>query len=509
MKKKVLLSVIPAFMLLGSCAGAAPKADLNLFQEDNLLHEEIFGSVEGAFRKNRQNAPSVDDSIPYAGVQMGTHVVDEVTYLAVRFIAAIKVTGELEDTTAVWTRTMYKNDGSPFRTTAPKASKTAYKSVYVGENEFTITQLNTALGGTEYTDFVVYTMLKIPNDGTYSKYSLDAYLTVNNTVNSLEVFTTLDAVTQFSYEAGETGYFIGGTINGQVGSVAGVDEEGYDASFTLDVRSGDKFNIFHKDGEGVELWDANSVTSSSDPNIKSYFEANANGLITPKNPGTFTLRFLGDDLVFNDLDAFIINGDISDWNRNLAYALERDPADPIHYSLTGLVFDRDEKFKIVDNEASMGWYTNASEWGDCQFYFDLSGNICVRYAGTYNLHFYNDERGNKISLEPTSSNLKKYYIVDSNSWGQLYFYTWTGSGVSTVKNHDWPGYSMLKIGKNEFDQDIYQITADISLYTSFIVNNNNGHQTSDTLLSGFDSTHNAAYMDGNDLVFINYEGIIN
>ena len=60
--KKLLLTLVPALMLLGSCAGAQPKAESNLFLEDTLAHEEIFGSIGDAFKKLPNNLGDSESS---------------------------------------------------------------------------------------------------------------------------------------------------------------------------------------------------------------------------------------------------------------------------------------------------------------------------------------------------------------------------------------------------------------------------------------------------------------
>ena len=123
MKKRVLLALLPAAMILTACAGIAPKENNNLFLEDTLTHEEIFNDVEFksvGFAPRRNLAPVENAEVPI-GVQYSAVSAGKVS---MRFVAAIKVDGEtpeekqaaLAHTTAVWTRALYDEDGDKLLT---------------------------------------------------------------------------------------------------------------------------------------------------------------------------------------------------------------------------------------------------------------------------------------------------------------------------------------------------------------------------------------------------------
>ena len=166
MKTKFLLGVIPALMALTSCAGVAPKAEKNLFQEDTLAHEEIFGDARIEMQGYREPRKSPELSPePMYGVQYQITA----SYIHMRLIAAVS----LPDLSVgvQWTRTMYKGhvgggqDGHVFKSEGNFDSTKAYTSLANGtEDPLTIAAFN-AEYKTSYDHFVVYTMLNIPKTG--------------------------------------------------------------------------------------------------------------------------------------------------------------------------------------------------------------------------------------------------------------------------------------------------------------------------------------------------------
>ena len=52
MKKRLFLGLLPAILVLGACSGVGIKEEKNLYVEDTLTHEEIFGNVGSLPRRN-------------------------------------------------------------------------------------------------------------------------------------------------------------------------------------------------------------------------------------------------------------------------------------------------------------------------------------------------------------------------------------------------------------------------------------------------------------------------
>ena len=122
MKKKLFLVLIPAIMALSACAGAAPQIDgsrnnepksneslnnveqFDLFEEDTLIHEELFEQSASAFiNKEIMKLPYIDETGPKIGVQSASYKVGNEDFKAIRFVAAINLEGKaLSDVNIVW-----------------------------------------------------------------------------------------------------------------------------------------------------------------------------------------------------------------------------------------------------------------------------------------------------------------------------------------------------------------------------------------------------------------------
>ena len=279
MKRKLLLALIPALMVLSSCAGVNQKAlnENNLFVEDTVAHEEIFGQAESG---SKRIAPfkaltPVDSSAPAIAVQKRNEAAGEIS---IRFVAAVKIVGDLDKTTAVWTRTMYKANGSvkSGKEADEFPSTKAYTSILDGGSELTIDAFND--GKTDYTHFVVYTMRHIPitgeGDANASNYHLNVYLTLDNTENdaydaqSKVVSTTGDGTSQFAYRlasrSGKNGFFLSGTIKGSAGEVIEDSSTRGDnaATFTADFQANDSFVVVQDTGSFFKIWDGSCLRSA-------------------------------------------------------------------------------------------------------------------------------------------------------------------------------------------------------------------------------------------------------
>lgn len=253
MKKKLILAIVPALLSLASCSNVKKEIvqnNANLFVEDTLAHEEIFGDVEQPVLATVRKLAPIDSSVPAIAIQTKTDGVGDSAKISIRFVAAVRITGTLSDATAVWTRTMYGADGHAFKQRANKACAKAYTSINDNGASLDIGAFNTANGGTNYTHFVVYSMLNIPTAGVNdaSNYYLNAYLTLNDggATTSKVVATKVDQSTKLSFNVSDTSYFgVKKTATGYVTfDRAETPKSGNHASFdNIVVNSGESFVI--------------------------------------------------------------------------------------------------------------------------------------------------------------------------------------------------------------------------------------------------------------------------
>ena len=262
MKKRLVLAILPALMVLSGCkslySAAAVKVDL--FAEDTLAHDEVFGSGSLGVRKAnpfKLDLNPVDSSSPAIAVQTKVESAD---HISIRFVAAVRLDtvhdGALSHTNIVWTRTMFKDDGSVKKEEDDKPSLQVYTSILDGETPLSISDFNEANGGTNYTHFAVYTMRNIPTSGVDD--ASDYYLNVSVNVSCIDpsynaqskvVATTVDQSTQFSFEAEDTDCFCvkkaGTTFTSY--AKAGSTREGYWAAFqNISLSTGNSFLLVYR-----------------------------------------------------------------------------------------------------------------------------------------------------------------------------------------------------------------------------------------------------------------------
>ena len=254
MKKKCLLGILPALLVLSSCQ-AAPRANVlkeETFIEDTLAHDEIFGNQSFGRKitpyKLGDDPVEHPDNDPAIGVQ--TKIEGE--YISFRFVAAVEFTNEnIGPTNAVWKRTVSKPDGQVHMDTDTIECATAYTKLGTDGDAYTIEEFNAAQEpDTSYTHFVVYTLrgIKLAN---YSDYYISAYLTlsgeggVNKTTKA--IVTTVDtSIYQAAYAPTEGHYYLEGTINGTPNRVPAsrVRNGSNKAEFEyVDFVAGDVFTI--------------------------------------------------------------------------------------------------------------------------------------------------------------------------------------------------------------------------------------------------------------------------
>ena len=260
MKKRVLLALLPAAMMLTACAGAGQKAnDKNLlFKEDTLAHEELF-EQKGFGRIHKLS--HLDSSLPAIGVQKSD--VKEITVsgtptnvVSIRFVAAVNLDSEhLADAHPVWTRVLYEEDGDG-----------VLKGVDTLESTKAYTKINDGGSGTlpsafgEYNYFVTYTMTNIPV--AYNSCYFNVSLSLGG-VSSRVLATTVDLSSHFSFKADSENFFLTGTVKGVANDVAQDsptrDSTNNAASFTADFDAGDSFKVVQKTNTIFKIWNGTNL----------------------------------------------------------------------------------------------------------------------------------------------------------------------------------------------------------------------------------------------------------
>lgn len=231
-------------MSLSACGGANQKAN-DYFQEDALLHEEIFGSVESAIEsKAFRNLDPIGPAVPLIGVQQQTYTDsrDSKQYLAVRFVAVVNLPDL--STTIKWDRGIYEDDGDCHKAfDKPLVATTVYESIYDGSSLVNIS----AYEG--YTHFATYTVRKIPTNKT--GYFIKASLTIGNGEPSKQYATSVDLTKQvsFKFNTPYSGYFLQGKRGEEPNATTYADDgeipAGNQARFTTSLAASDNFFVVY------------------------------------------------------------------------------------------------------------------------------------------------------------------------------------------------------------------------------------------------------------------------
>lgn len=495
MKKKVLLTVIPALMILSSCAYANRAANVennpNFFVEDTLAHDEIFGDLERPTLKTARNLdPVFTGTEPAYGIQFKRHtaeinsVVTDV--ISIRYIAAIKVTDsngdgviddeELAATSASWLRTMYEGDGDLFKDPAAKNCTKAYTSIYDGDGELTIAAFNTARGGTDYTHFVMYSMINIPEE-TYGSYSLVASLSLGGGAPTKMVATSVDQTKQLVIDTSDANqrncYFVKGKrANGDEFVVkADTDTKGEPgtnfASFTFDVEENDNFVIVNN---GVDSKFAIYGSADLRGGTSDFTFENASGKIKAKIDESAILYLNKSGQIYTSISGEYYQLFINDVISPISSVVPGGWDDHAVFSNVA-VTSVNSKLKVKLN-------------GELVSEKDVYG------IGNYIVGLNDSD----VLWAKLTGNNTLYFSKPAEGWSEVYLYAWD-SANDTIKNAAWPGVAMTDtLATNDMGQKIYSITLNLSLYNTIIINNNNGTQSGNTDASGL--IHNAFYFNG-------------
>ena len=314
MNKKLLLIALPALMVMSSCTYMSSATNVNkgadLFVEDTLAHEEIFGGEEDTVELGLVKNNPFRATLPEANAKIGYQIQYNSTTdkISIRFIAAltdssvnavwhrgiaqpngyegVAVTrnkGETNETT-LWKYKFSGEDGDPVDLT----SHTKYKAVNNGGVRLVAGE---TAGYEDYECFVIYTLMNIPYDANMKESYLAAYVSLGSN-NSQGMAVKIEAnndytasKNRFYFDPISTGYFLEGTINdtlfdgGENGLYwnSGNTPSGKHAWYEhLSLKSGDSFGSFYyAQGSHFQFFSYSDffgdVTSNFDPSSLSGF----------------------------------------------------------------------------------------------------------------------------------------------------------------------------------------------------------------------------------------------
>lgn len=292
MRRKYLLTIIPAFMILSACAGAGVKQEMVQLEpemvEDTLAHEELFGQGSQALKLTPYRDPVVpsDPSLkqPAVGVQ---YKADEGDTYAIRYVAAIAAL----DVEATWTRGICDKNGNQQKANEGKLVEKevtcAYSAVSAdsGSGDAYTTPESV---DSDFHYFVVYTLRKVPAEQLDSY--LFAYLTLEkggNSVKSMARISRISGGNTFTFDTDSgLSYFIQGTISGVANQVAAIDGEpsvdNWAQKEDLTLAANDQFGLFKYGGDHFQCFGYDQLRRGAQflPKVdnKNYIKASGAGV---------------------------------------------------------------------------------------------------------------------------------------------------------------------------------------------------------------------------------------
>ena len=385
-------------MVLSGCkslySAAAVKANLDTIQEDTLAHEEVFREVEFRQRKPFKADPVLhpDPVTPAIGYQFK----EEGGAISFRVIAAVNIANEdMATTTAVWTRSLAKTDGSTVRLEGDRETTRVYTSLSNGEGDpYTIADFNSdnSLPENTYNYFVVYTILDI-SQSTYDGYYLNAFLTLthgDDHVYSKAVSLAVDKSTQFAFNPLK-GYFLYGKIDGNNNTVVHCDETTDNPSNNVASFRGQSFDendkfVLYKN-EDTKLTEYSYSSKADDAYNFDYYFDDDDG-ITTKYEGDYNFYFSKGSKLYYGVDRVVRKIYIStsgvSWFANDGYKaalyawggkgnawLDLDDLGGGNYSTSDPV-DTAEYDKFIVGRTSPSNFNNVSGFGDVP---NKTGNV--------------------------------------------------------------------------------------------------------------------------------------
>ena len=216
MRKKILLGILPAFLLLTSCNSSSNTK--SRIEEPQFIEK---ADDEDHFENLEFNNPyRIIDPVEYdpcSVTSLGVQTkLEESGKISIRFIAAIEIddmngddeidAAELAATTLTWNREMYKADGSVLKAAADFVSDKVYTKVNNGDEVYTIEDYNNQFE-TDCNYFVTFAIRNIP--ASYKDAYINVYLNINNSQSTNRILsTTVDTKTSFYFDSDETGLFV-------------------------------------------------------------------------------------------------------------------------------------------------------------------------------------------------------------------------------------------------------------------------------------------------------------
>lgn len=373
MKRKLLIGLLPILMTLSACGGTvsndSPREE-DTFLQDALAHEEIFGESQGqSLLKAARNLTPVDSTTPLIAVQQQeyTSSLDSKNYLAVRYVAAVKLTSL--STSLEWSGSVYEDDGDLHKSYATLSAQKVYTTIYDGSDPLTIGDFNNAQSPkTDYTHFVTYTIRKIPTDKT--AYFIKASLSVGGAAANKVVATTIDLNKQVSFDPAYTGYFLRGTIGGSAEEThlpadvnnRGYDPENYDATFAQDLVAGDNFYILYNKTTSPAKFMICDPALSGDVSTDSFTKTNGKFTVKADKDNHYALflnksnQLVSDhkyDIKFNvtmpssGINSLYVTGGFDDWSCN-TYNLTEVESTKVYSGLVRLDEEEHVAFKFYN-----------------------------------------------------------------------------------------------------------------------------------------------------------------
>ena len=479
MKKRFLLAVLPALLVLSSC-GLQPKVEAEpQFEEDTLAHDDLFREADGAllYKGNINKADPIDYTLdPYPGNRpsIGIQTYEEGNTISIRFVAAIKVTGNLSQATAVWTRAMYRPDGSIYKDFAQMPCQKVYTTINNHGDEQSISSFNGQYG-TKYDYFVVYTLRGI-NKASFADYYLNAYLTLGDGSQSKVLATKVnyDYYALYAFEPSQR-YFLRGQINGEQQDIAqdattqGDNPQNNYASFSTGLTDCDEFVIVANDvtNKRFKIYDASCLTGDVSnfafSNVNGKFKVNLteNFVLYLNKAGELWTSVSGEhyQLFINDVLSDVESSVPAGWNDVAVFS-------------SVVISEANSTLKIKRNGSEVS-SANAISKGTYLVGLNSDNNAWAKLTGNTALYFTNGQ-----------------------NWGTVYAYAWDSKDGSN-KNANWPGVAMTYVGLNEYNQQIFTVNIDLSSYDRLIINKgDDSGKTSDIDISNLNQ--NAFYLTGSN-----------
>ncbi len=313
MKKSLLLVALPLLLSVSAFAGRGAAKE-ELFKEDTVAHEEIFGKASELKAFNK--APQIKKAAPtveYVGFQT-LHDTENQEY-HVRFIA--KVADPDNITEATWTRNVYDSaTGSSIGTQGTVSPTGYYETVNNGGSPLT--------AGAGY-GFVVYTLRFIPEENCddYIVVSLSLTNAEGTTISSTRV-ASADETVSYTFARNETKFYLkknGETPVAQDLVTKGDPASNNFASFSLSLNKNDSYFIFGYDGENnlFKTITSNALPEGDGSKFTNYLLSDSSGVFKANYKADYILYLTkGNKLYANASNLvrplYIYTKDFSWWN---------------------------------------------------------------------------------------------------------------------------------------------------------------------------------------------------